>query len=226
MPDPDPERNRISVRSRATGSNVILAVRDNGVGMDSETLERIFDPFFTTREPGEGSGLGLYLCHKFVESFGGSINAVSRRGEGTTFTISLRRATPEAEVQQLPEPLHVGSILIIDDEPLVARSLARALQGVKVTTVGSTREALEACRREQFGLILCDLMMPGEWGADFYAALQEEYPDRLKTVVFMTGGAFTPAARAFIDEASVPCLTKPIDREALFKAIRLSGEDS
>ncbi|SNB46203.1 sensor histidine kinase [Geobacter sp. DSM 9736] len=72
-----------------TGSWVIIAIADNGIGIPSEDLGRIFDPFFTTKEPGEGTGLGLSICARIIDSFGGRIVAQSEEGSGSTFFILL-----------------------------------------------------------------------------------------------------------------------------------------
>lgn len=69
--------------------NLIIEIKDNGCGMDDETREKIFDPFFTTKPAGEGTGLGLYLCHNMIQSLGGRIDVESNPGEGSTFRIVL-----------------------------------------------------------------------------------------------------------------------------------------
>ena len=73
----------------ADNDNICFIIADNGPGIPPESLSRIFDRYFTTKKPGEGTGLGLYVTRKLVESMGGEINVVSRTGEGTTFTVTL-----------------------------------------------------------------------------------------------------------------------------------------
>lgn len=73
--------------------NVIIEIKDNGCGMNDETRKKIFDPFFTTKPGGEGTGLGLYLCHNMIQSLGGHINVESKPGEGSTFRIVLPKIT-------------------------------------------------------------------------------------------------------------------------------------
>ena len=68
---------------------VRVAVRDAGVGIPEEDLEKIFEPFFTTKEAGEGTGLGLSVSYSIVEKHGGRIEVASRPGEGSTFTVFL-----------------------------------------------------------------------------------------------------------------------------------------
>jgi len=75
----DPENSRM----------VVLAFSDNGSGMSEETRKKIFNYRFTTKEPGKGSGLGLYMCKYIIELHGGSIDVQSELGKGTTFTLRL-----------------------------------------------------------------------------------------------------------------------------------------
>jgi two-component system, NtrC family, sensor kinase len=81
----------IVVSALATDSQMLLRVRDNGCGIPPENLDKIFNPFFTTKPPGQGTGLGLSLCHNLVLGMGGSIGVDSRPGEGATFTVRLPR---------------------------------------------------------------------------------------------------------------------------------------
>ena len=73
---------------------VTLSIRDTGIGIPKENLDKIFDPFFTTKEPGRGTGLGLSICHGIIQKLGGDISVHSQPGEGTTFTINLPQESP------------------------------------------------------------------------------------------------------------------------------------
>lgn len=83
---------RIAVTSAASGDSLIVTVEDNGTGIPPELHDRIFDPFFTTKAPGEGSGLGLSICHTIMKGLGGSLGFESTPGKGTVFTVRLPRA--------------------------------------------------------------------------------------------------------------------------------------
>ncbi len=93
MKDPGRE-GRVAVSARADGDAVEIAVADTGAGIPRHLLDRVFDPFFTTKDVGEGTGLGLYLTHQFVEQHGGTIRVESEVGAGTTVVLRLPRATP------------------------------------------------------------------------------------------------------------------------------------
>jgi len=85
------EGGRITVTTRATDDALEVSIEDNGSGIDPEIQDRIFDPFFTTKAPGEGSGLGLSICHTIMKGLGGSLTFDSAPGEGTVFVIRLPR---------------------------------------------------------------------------------------------------------------------------------------
>ena len=82
---------RVTIRTRDVDDFVVIEVEDNGPGISEEVLPQIFDPFFTTKDVGKGTGLGLSITHRIVERHGGRIEAASRVGEGTTFTLTLPR---------------------------------------------------------------------------------------------------------------------------------------
>jgi two-component system NtrC family sensor kinase len=88
------EGGRIVVSSRRVEDDVEVAVADNGTGIPDELRDRIFDPFFTTKAPGEGSGLGLSICHTIMKGLGGTLSYDSAPGRGTTFRIRLPRSSP------------------------------------------------------------------------------------------------------------------------------------
>jgi signal transduction histidine kinase len=96
LPEEALERNQIRVASRLEGSQVLVEVADNGVGIPSEHLPRLFDPFFTTKPAGKGTGLGLSICHAIVTGLGGRILVDSTVGVGSTFRVLLPVGTPDA----------------------------------------------------------------------------------------------------------------------------------
>jgi len=106
----DEENREVRVTSRQVGDEAVVSVRDNGPGIECQSLRRVFDPFFTTKEPGEGTGLGLSICYRIVEAHGGRIEVESESGSFTEFTVRLplpkeRSVEPvpaEATTQLLP----------------------------------------------------------------------------------------------------------------------------
>jgi len=210
-----------------SAGRAVAEVRDSGHGIAPETLARIFDPFFTTRAIGEGSGLGLSICHSIAKSLGGELSAHSKVGLGTTVRLVLpaledsqAREPPPAPVlasDPPPLPARRGRVLVIDDEPAIGRVFSRLLQAEHEVVVLTDAEVAlsRLAAGEQFDVVLCDLMMPTITGMDFYARLLERHPDVARKVVLVTGGAFSEAAQAFMLAFPNPTLKKPIDRSAL-----------
>jgi CheY-like chemotaxis protein len=116
---------------------------------------------------------------------------------------------------------------VIDDEPMIRSLVTRVLSGYfQVTSADSVRAALAALNESQaFDAILCDLMMPTESGMDFFGVVRRLYPDMVKRVAFITGGAITPDTHKFLETAERPVLNKPFTPEALAAFVeQLVGE--
>ncbi len=106
-------------------------------------------------------------------------------------------------------------ILIIDDEPLVAKTLARLLRPHTVQILPSASEALETVCSGRFDLIFCDLMMPELNGRELYSMACQRSPELADQFIFITGGAFSHESETFLGQSSVRVLYKPFDRGAL-----------
>ena len=91
----------ITVRSRVNGTKAIVEIADTGAGMDETHLKKIFNPFFTTKEPGKGTGLGLFIVKQIIERNEGSISATSVPGQGTTFRLTFKLADKAENVQNV-----------------------------------------------------------------------------------------------------------------------------
>ena len=137
---------------RREGDAVVVEVRDTGAGIPPDLLARVKEPFFTTKPVGEGTGLGLSLCDNIVRSFGGSIDIESRptAAARVTLRVSPEPALPSRRPRPTPRPSAPGvlRVLVVDDEPLVARALARMLRPHDVTVASSaaTRSGASARR--------------------------------------------------------------------------------
>jgi len=215
------DQNEILVRARRSGNaEVILEVRDNGVGMDAALQRRIFDPFFTTKAVGVGTGLGLYVSHNLVASFGGRMELVSVVGEGTTFriTVPIHRgaAVPIPSAPKLV-PSRRTRVLIIDDEPAIASAMKRALGDTyEVVVAGDGRAALVVLAADRdFDVLMCDVVMPDLDGPSFYAALATAAPELVPRVVFTSGGAPNPNVQAFLEAVPNRRLEKPFSMDEL-----------
>ncbi len=216
-----PAGRRLTITARPGRRGTLrLKVKDNGPGVPAELQRRVFDPFFTTKAPGEGTGIGLALCHRVVVAHGGTLTLESRPGEGATFAVTLPLATlPATAAAESPAPLPGGrrQALVIDDEAAVAETLAQLLQsaGLEVTVAGSGVAALSLLRAQDFDLILSDLRMPGLDGQQLHALLAAERPALLRRLAFVTGDSMSAKARRFLASAGRPTLEKPVGRAAL-----------
>jgi signal transduction histidine kinase/ActR/RegA family two-component response regulator len=172
------------------GSYVRLAVRDTGVGMDAQTIERVFEPYFTTKDG--GSGIGLAVVHGIVRDHGGALHVDSEVGVGTCFQIVLPRAEEDAREHAEQVEIVQGRgerLLFVDDEPLLAALGARSLErlGYQVVAETDPRAALVRFRAapNDFDLVLTDQTMPKLSGARLLQALRATRPTL--PIVLMTG---------------------------------------
>ena len=223
FPERPPTQNLLKIHSlELPNGRVRIEVVDNGDGIPPQIQARIFDPFFTTKMPGVGTGLGLYLCHKFVTASGGDLRVESSPGRGTKFIVTLTTAQHAQAFSEDRRPASFAAlrVLVIDDEPLVARSVVRMLRGHEVDVAHSCEEALRLLARAPYSVILCDLMMPVCDGSEFYTKLSERHPELASRVLFMSGGAFKAHLERFIRDLPNPLLEKPIDPEELADNLR------
>jgi CheY-like chemotaxis protein len=184
--------------------------------MSAASLARVFDPFFDLRPDGTTSGFSLATCESIVLAHGGTIRAESELGRGTVFRVTLPGTL--ATVAMVPASLAVpagraprGRVLVIDDELLVTDSIKRILEREHdVTLALRASDALELLARgDEFDLVLCDVMMPEVGGLELYAKIAELRPELLPRLVFMTAGAFTARAQAFLESVPNERLDKP-----------------
>lgn len=233
IPEGRSRDNTITLTTRSEGADgqVVVEVRDTGVGIPPELLRRVTEPFFTTKPVGIGTGLGLTACVNLVQRLGGAFAIDSEEGAGTTVRFTLPRAerrqpvsTPPPSFTTLPATYPIR-LLVVDDDANVTRALRRMLKGYETIFARSGAEALELLRRDDgFDLVLCDLMMPDVTGADVYAALSAENPALASRLVLMTGGAFSGGLRDFITTFPGPVLEKPFAPEALRELIAKAAE--
>lgn len=220
IPEGRSSSNRIGVTVRLLKGSVVAEVTDTGSGMSERTREHLFEPFFTTKPVGAGTGLGLPICHGIITSFGGRIEVESELGKGTTLRVVLpslegKAKTPaKALWSALPKDKRV---MVVDDDPLVARAMARALgEGPEVLIVTDPNLALSRLvGGERVDLILCDVMMPGLSGEAFQTALAKVAPDLAASIIFITGGAFTAGATDFLAKTKNRWVQKPVETSVL-----------
>jgi signal transduction histidine kinase len=203
-----------------------IVIEDNGPGIPSGDLGRIFNPFFTTKETGQGTGLGLSISHRTVTEMGGTLTAENRPEGGARFVIALPIAPEDLAAGDEDEGKgpEVGGlrILVIEDEPIVAKSIVRMLAGAVVEVAlapEAGRDRLLEGPADRFDLVLCDLMMPGLSGMQLYRALPDHHWAK-ERFVFMTGGAVTIEARDFLERHVGRHIAKPFQMGELRRTLR------
>jgi two-component system cell cycle sensor histidine kinase/response regulator CckA len=207
------------------GEYVLLAVSDDGCGMDKEILDKIFEPFFTSKGEGLGTGLGLSTVHGIVKQNNGFINVYSEPGKGTTFRIYLPRHTGQAVDSQQKKmtkiPLGRGeTVLVVEDEPVILGMSKKILEklGYRVLAASTPGEAVGLAEKHasDIHLVITDVVMPEMNGRELAQRLQSLYPDM--HILFMSGyTADVIAHRGVLDEG-VNFMQKPFSmKEMAFK---------
>jgi PAS domain S-box-containing protein len=209
------------------GDYVLLAVSDDGCGMDKEILAHLFEPFFTTKPMGQGTGLGLATVHGIVEQNAGRIQAYSEPGQGTTFKIYFPRTADvlvEPTRPDLPaaRPGGCETILLVEDEKSIRITTQRFLAALGYTVVAAETPAealrLAAAHAAPIHLLVTDVVMPGMSGRDLAERLAEQRPDT--KCIFMSGyTADVIVHRGVLDEG-MHFLSKPFPRDALALKVR------
>ena len=198
------------------GDYVLLAVSDNGIGMDKETLAHVFEPFFTTKPLGMGTGLGLATTYGIVDQAGGFINVYSEPGHGTTFKVYLPRAVA-SQAQPLHRPAEPSLeirgrvVLVVEDEELVRRATTETLEalGFRVLAASDAAQAIAICEKDQpvIDVVLTDVVMPGMNGRDLHERLQKLRPGL--RVLFTSGYTASVIAHHGMLEAGIHFIPKP-----------------
>ncbi len=216
MPEGDVEQNEIRIATSQLGRMaVLLEVCDTGSGIAPTNAPHVFDPFFTTKP--RRPGMGLPITQATVTAHGGEISIRPGQRGGTVVRVIL----PTLEAEMADNPLGAeGSaavpqrrVLVVDDDPLVLRSLTRVLaRDFDVSSARNGREALDLVRAGgTFDAMLCDLMMPELSGIELHELLERDDPELAKRTVFLTGGAFSGRAQTFLESVGQPHLEKPVD---------------
>ena len=208
------------------GRYVMLAVSDNGIGMDEATKSRIFEPFFTTKEPGKGTGLGLATVYGIIQQAGGHILVYSEPGRGTTFKLYLPSAERKLGVTNVPgdEPLpsrRDGVTILLAEDESAMRELTREMLENHGYTVLDAEDGASALRvagssKTRIDLVLTDVVMKNMTGPELVLRLLDSYPTL--RVVYMSGYTGEMLDRHSFD-GPFQFLEKPFTKSALLRTL-------
>jgi PAS domain S-box-containing protein len=207
------------------GRYVKISVTDTGVGMDQKTLQRIFDPFFTTKGIGKGCGLGLYCAYGIIKNHGGHVQAISKEGAGTKFSIYIPASQKEIAIAKKPTLKRVAgmeTVLLVDDEEKIRNTCKDNLimLGYTVITADSGIRAVEIYKEkaDAIDVVVLDMIMPGLSGKDTYERLKRINP-AIK-VLLASGYTMEGQAGEILDEGCNAFIQKPFKIEQLSMMIR------
>jgi CheY-like chemotaxis protein len=206
----------------------MLAVTDNGIGMDAEIQSHLFEPFFTTKEKDKGTGLGLATCYGIVKQNNGGIWVYSEAGRGTSVKVYLPRAEGVPETATAADTLSALSggsetILIVEDEHAVHEMIVKVLKSKGYTIFGASNgeEALRFFERNDHGaidLMITDVVMPHMGGIELVERLFARYGTM--KVLYMSGYTDTTIVNHGILKPGVEFLQKPFTPGSLIQKVR------
>lgn len=209
------------------GRYVMMAISDNGIGIDDKTKLRIFEPFFTTKDVGKGTGMGLATVYGIVKQSGGNIWLYSEIGQGSTFKIYLPRVDQEAEIQTdliVDDDLPIGTenILLVEDEEMVRSVTKQILEmcGYSVIEASNGAEAVKICAEIgcDIDLLITDVVMPVMGGRELVKTLSETNP--ALRVLYISGYTDNAIVHHGILNKGTMFLQKPFTPESLARKVR------
>ncbi|MEY4510781.1 MAG: hypothetical protein RLZZ450_2903 [Pseudomonadota bacterium] len=223
----------VSTFVNASGDPVVT-VSDTGRGRTSTRPARIVEPLFSIHEGSLGRGLSATVSRDILDAMGGTMELVGTPGEGSCVCVTLPRDERVSGASPgLSRTLSAAvvrrrtSVLVVDDEPLMLELVRSMLEAeYDLATFSDPRAALASMLAGSFDVVVCDLMMPDLTGMDLYERVCVERSTLAKKFIFISGGAFTERARAFIASNARPVLTKPFRSAELLDLIaaQLGGE--
>lgn len=210
----------------APGEYVELCIKDTGVGMDPEVIERIFDPYFTTKEFGKGTGMGLAVVHGIIKSHNASIHVESRPDNGTSFCIFFPKIQNHTEekvsIKTEEPPMGTERILFVDDEASIVDMMSRILRklGYGVQAEMNPIKAIEEFESnpDNFDLVITDMTMPQMDGAEFSRRLKQIKPSL--PIIICTGHSSTLDNQKAMDMGISAYAVKPVSMIEIAKKIQ------
>ena len=219
--------SRVSANQGETQDVIRVTFQDNGPGIPPELINKIFNPFFTTKAEGEGTGLGLSVCHGIILEHGGQIWAENGPENGAMFVVELPIIAPKAELAASPQdesaPLTQPTVqvLVVEDEVNILEVLTRALQrkGFSVCSASDVATAWHCLEKVTPDLVLCDIRIPDMSGPEFYRKVVKGRPQLARRFIFMSGDMISSANKSFLEENEIAFLPKPFELNDLVEKV-------
>lgn len=209
------------------GAYMMLSVRDTGMGMDGNTMDRIFEPFFSTKQSGKGTGLGLTIVQSIVQQHNGFIDMESEVGRGTTFKIFFpvsgtdNHEMPETETGHKTRTAGKGTLLVAEDDELARKFIGKLLSGRGYTVVlaedGEEAVGRYLENRNSIDMLILDVVLPGRNGREVYDLIKSDRPDI--NALFISGYTDDIITAVGIFDGKLQFLSKPLDAEELLAAV-------
>lgn len=209
------------------GRYVVVSVSDTGTGITDDIIDKIFDPFFTTKETGKGSGVGLSMVIGFMKQSNGTVRVYSEPGVGTTFKLFFpatygERSNDNAIRTQLTRPTNGASVLLVEDDPLLRRTIQELLEvsSYIVTTAEDGQKGLQMYKAtpDSFDVVLTDVVMPGKYMGPQMIREMRKIRKNLR-VIFMSGYSQEATVHGNGVSPKDLRLIKPVSRQLLVEAI-------
>jgi PAS domain S-box-containing protein len=225
------EKPRITISTRLNDSDgmVSVTISDNGPGISENIKAKIFEPFFTTKGNDQGTGLGLPVSKRIVESHGGQLEISDSDEGGALFNVFLP-VTHKQESKVSDTTSNSGSVrkklsgcvLAVDDEESILTMTKKALEklGLTVETASSVKEAIALLKRQEFDMALVDVFMPDGSGEEVWEFVQKSQPYMTGKVVFMTGDVRIKRRLENRLGIEAPLLQKPFHVQDLYDMVR------
>ena len=207
------------------GKYIVISIKDNGTGIDSDTKAKIFDPFFSTKGE-KGTGLGLCQVYGFVKRSHGGVDVLSEQGKGTTFVIYLPCSDEVIDVESVNAETDSSkydgteSILFVDDEISFHQLVTSILEphGYKVKTVPAAKDALNLLSNNHYDLLISDVIMPEMNGHQLVGEVERQYPE-IK-ILIASGFSEEDNRELVSDKVLQQTINKPFYPEKLLKMVR------
>ena len=218
----------IIVSLLADGDNIVLKVKDDGIGIDEENINKIFNTFFTTKDEGSGTGMGLSISMSILKNMDAKIDVESQKGSGATFKVIFPKVQAlEEQVEANVEVINADysalkdkRVLFVEDETDISQIMSEALRevGLNVKIANNGLEALNFLKGFKPDVIVTDIQMPEMNGFEMIKKIEEI--DYKCPIIISTGGGLAELENKVNQDLVIFVMRKPYDDSELIEKIQ------